>query len=80
MNIAQMGCFFLWCALINYGLLMIWFIMFGFARNWIFHIHSRWFKMSEEHFDGIHYAGMMIYKLAIFVFCVAPWLAILIVF
>ena len=80
MDIAQIGRFFLWCALINYCFLIIWFLMFARARNWIFHVHSRWFKIRDDHFDDIHYAGMMIYKLAIFVFCVAPWLAILLVF
>ncbi len=80
MDPSQIGRFFLWCALINYGLLLLWFAIFAYARNWVFHIHSRWIKVSDEHFDAIHYAGMMTYKLAIFLFCLAPWLATLILF
>ena len=68
-----------WCTLINMGLLVVWSVMFIVGRNWIYRIHSKWFRISEERFDAIHYAGMAIFKLAIFLFNFVPYLALRIV-
>ncbi|MDP6045670.1 MAG: hypothetical protein QGH94_09235 [Phycisphaerae bacterium] len=67
------------CGLINMGMLMLWFAMMIFAHDWIYKMHTKWFKMSIERFDAIHYGGMGLFKLCIFVFNVVPWLALLIV-
>ena len=39
-------------------------------------MHTRWFKISEVHFDSIHYAGMAIFKIATWIFFIIPYLAI----
>lgn len=46
-----------WCGVINYGVLLLWFLVFLFAHNWIYLLHSRWFHFSVEQFDMLHYAG-----------------------
>ncbi|MDD5628968.1 MAG: hypothetical protein PHU21_07885 [Elusimicrobia bacterium] len=66
----------LWSAGINLAVLIVWFLAFAFARDLIFRLHSRWFKIDPERFDEIHYLGMAAYKLLILVFNVVPWLAI----
>ena len=53
--------------------------MFIVGRDWIYRMHSRWFRISEERFDAIHYAGMAIFKTAIFLFNLVPYLALRIV-
>jgi hypothetical protein len=68
-----------WCSAINLGVLMLWFLVFVFARDFVFRIHTRWFKISEERFDEIHYTMMGYYKLIVFVFNVIPYLALRIV-
>jgi len=68
-----------WSALINYAVLIWWFLVFHFAHDWIYGLHGRWFKLSVERFDAIHYAAMAFYKLCIFVFNLAPYLALRIV-
>lgn len=68
-----------WCAIINSGVLILWLVMFAVGRDWIYKIHGRWFRISEEKFDAIHYSGMAIYKLGIFLFNIAPYLALSIV-
>ena len=45
----------LWCAAINYGILVIWFLFFMLAHDWLYLLHSRWFHISVEQFDMIHY-------------------------
>lgn len=71
--------FFLWCAILNYGLLLWWFLVFRFAHDWLYRFHGRWFRLSVGQFDAIHYAGMAAYKIGIFLFALIPWLVLLII-
>ena len=68
-----------WSAVINFGLLMWWFLWILFAHDFVYRMHSRWFKVSVEKFDAIHYAGMAFYKITIIVFNVVPYLALRII-
>ncbi|MBL7131424.1 MAG: hypothetical protein ISS45_08510 [Candidatus Omnitrophica bacterium] len=68
-----------WCAVINMGLLLWWFLFFVFAHDWIYRRHSRWFKIPVETFDAIHYTGIAFLKIAILVFNIIPYFALLIV-
>ncbi|WP_445660860.1 DUF6868 family protein [Acinetobacter sp. F16] len=71
-----------WCrfllssVLINYIILMIWFLAIIFARGWIKQVHGKWFNLSDETFDAIHYGGMAIYKIGILLFNLVPLIAI----
>jgi hypothetical protein len=69
----------LWCAVINYGILLVWFTIFVFARASIQRLHGRWFRLSGEQFDALHYAGMAIFKIGILLFNLAPCAALWIV-
>jgi hypothetical protein len=69
----------LWCFIINMGLLLWWFMFFAFAHDWVYRMHGRWFKLSVEKFDAIHYAGIAFFKICIFVFNIVPYFALLIV-
>jgi len=69
----------LWCFIINAGFLLYWFVMFWLAHDWIYRLHGRWFKMSVETFDAIHFTGMAIYKLGFIMLNLVPYLALLIV-
>jgi len=64
--------FFLWCPFINYGVLLVWFLIFVFAHDWIQRIHGRWFRLSRDQFDALHYAGMSIFKIGIILFNLVP--------
>ena len=68
-----------WSAIIHMGLLLWWFLGFMFARDLIYRMHTRWFKLSDERFDAIHYAGMAFYKVCIFLFAIVPYFALLII-
>ena len=65
--------FLFWCTLINFGVLLFWAFFFVFARSLMYRIHSRFFQISPEHFDAIHYAGMAFYKLSILLFNLIPY-------
>jgi len=68
-----------WCAVINLGLLLWWFLFFMLAHDWMYRIHGKWFKLPVERFDAIHYSGMAFFKICILLFNIAPYLAIRIV-
>ena len=69
----------LWCFIINIGILLWWFLFFSLAHDWVYQFHGKWFKLSVEKFDTIHYAAMAFYKICIFVFNIVPYLALCIV-
>lgn len=71
--------FLLWCTVINYGILLLWFAMFAFAHDWMHQFHGRWFRLSVDQFDAIHYAGIAIFKVGVILFNLVPYIALHIV-
>jgi len=69
----------LWCFVINMGLLLLWSLFLTLAHDWVYRMHSKWFNVSVEKFDAIHYAGISFFKIIIFAFNLVPYLALLIV-
>ena len=69
----------LWCALINYGVLILWFVAFLTAHDMLYRLHKRWFRISVEAFDGTHYGGMAIYKVGILLLNLVPYVALTLV-
>jgi len=76
MSLDDLRSFLLLCTVINYGILMLWFLLLVFAHDWIFHLHRVWFKLTNEQFNVIHYAGMGIYKIGILLFNLVPLIAL----
>ena len=76
MSIEFLKDFLLWCLIANYAVLLVWFVVFSFARTWLFTLHTRWFKLSPESFDIVHYGGMAIYKIGILLFNLIPFAAL----
>ena len=66
----------LWSVGINYGVLLLWFAVFSFTHDGLYRLHARWFKLSAETFDVLHYAGMGIYKVGVLLFNVVPLIAL----
>jgi len=76
MNIQLIQDFLLCCLLVNYGIITVWFLVFRFAHGWLFRLHGRWFHLSEERFDALHYGGMTIYKIGVLLLNLVPFLAL----
>ena len=66
----------LWCAVINYGILLVWFLFFVLAHDRMYLLHGRWFRLSVEQFDMLHYAGMSIFKIGILLLNLVPYIAL----
>lgn len=69
----------LWCVVINMGLLLWWFLFFMLAHDWMYRFHCKWFSLSIEKFDSIHYSGMAVFKIGIFLFNLTPYFTLRIV-
>jgi len=76
MAIGEIKAMLLWCTVINYAILFVWFAAFVLAHDWMYRLHTRWFRLSVETFDTVHYAGMAIYKLGIFLLNLVPFIAL----
>ncbi len=68
-----------WCSVINVGLLLWWVLWLWLAHDFVYRIHGKWFKLSVERFDAIHYAAIIFFKICIILFNIAPYLALRIV-
>ncbi|MFC1821900.1 DUF6868 family protein [Thermodesulfobacteriota bacterium] len=68
-----------WCAVINIILLLCWWLIFALAHDWMYRIHSKWFNLSTDRFDTIHYAGMAALKIGIWLFNLTPYFALRII-
>lgn len=68
-----------WCTVINFGVLMLWFLFFSLAHDWTYRFHSKWYNISIDKFDTIHYSGIAFFKILVLMFNLVPYLALRIV-
>ena len=78
MNIQILSVFFMWCTIINFGLLILMSLILVCAGEWIYRIHSKWFPMSRETFNVVIYSFLGLYKTIFIVFCLVPYIVLLI--
>lgn len=62
----------IWSLVFNYIVLLVWFAAIVFAHDWVYRFHTRWFQLSRERFDAIHYGGMAAYKIGVLLLNLAP--------
>ena len=79
MSIAMAREALLWCTVINYGVLVVWWLVFLLAHDWMYRLHGRWFHLSMDQFDALHYGGMALFKIGILLFNLVPYIALRIV-
>ena len=79
MNIEAVRAFFLWCTIINGGLLIFAFLVTAFAREWIYRMHSLWFPISKEAFVLVLYCSIGLMKVFVLMFNLVPYIALSII-
>ena len=79
MAMQTLTAFFLWCTLINGGILILWTLFLVFAPDFLYRIQNRWFPIPRQTYDVVIYAFLGLFKLLFLVFGVTPYLALLIV-
>lgn len=64
------------CVILGVVVLIIWFLFFLVAGGLIYDVHGSMFKeITVRQFQVIHYCGMGLTKLFIFVFFLIPYVA-----
>jgi hypothetical protein len=79
MNVELATKAFLWCAAINYGILIVWFLLFAFPHQWFYRLVGKWYRVTAEQFDTLNLALMSLYKVGILLFNIVPYIALRIV-
>ncbi len=79
MDIQALKHFFMWCTIINFGMLLLFSTVLMLAGDFIYRLHVTWFPMSREIFNIIVYSILAVYKIIIFAFNLIPWIALLII-
>ncbi len=65
-----------WCSVVNIVILMLWFFGILFLNDWFFSVHSKLFRISREAFNMIHYGGLGLYKIGLWLFNLTPYLVL----
>ena len=68
-----------WCTIMNGAVMAVWALSFMCAHERIHRMHGKFFSLSKENFDAMHYAGIGIFKMVVIVFNLVPYLALRIV-
>ena len=79
MDIHMLTRFFMWCTILNMGLLVLSSLILAFAGDFVYRIHGKWFPMPRETFNVVIYSIIGMYKIIVFVFCVIPWAVLAII-
>jgi len=76
MDLQMLSRFFLWCTLINAGLLLLSFFFWLLAADFMFKLYGLWFSLPRESFNLLYLSLLGLFKLLIIVFNAVPWLVL----
>ena len=62
--------------LLGLGFLLLWFLFYWIAPNWMFEMNTRWFNIDRRDFELINYFGIGFVKIVILLFFFFPYLSI----
>jgi hypothetical protein len=79
MDIQTLTTFFMWCTIINGGILVLWLVVFMTAPDLVYRTQSRWFSISRETFDLVFYCFLGAFKIFFVFFSLVPWIALSII-
>ncbi len=79
MDLQMLTAFFMWCTIINFGILMLSSVFLMFASDFVYGVHSKWFQISRESYNVVMYSYLGLFKVGLIVFSLVPYLALLII-
>lgn len=79
MDIPTIRAFFMWCTVLNGGVLILTSLVLAFAGDFVYRIHRRWFPIPRETFDAAIYFWLGLLKLVFITFNLVPFLALMII-
>jgi hypothetical protein len=79
METQALTAFFMWCTIINGGLLIFSTLVMMIMPDFVYKVQSRWFPVSRQTFDVVIYCFLGLFKVLFIVFNIAPYVALLII-
>ena len=76
MSLAILKTVLLWSFAINYGVLLLWFVLITVAHDPLYRICARWFRIPVETFDAVNYGGISAHNICILFFTLVPYVAL----
>ncbi len=67
------------CTIINFALMVFWFVLCVGAPDLVYRTQRRWFPISRETFTIVMYCFLGVYKIFFLMFNLVPLVAVLIV-
>lgn len=78
MNVQSFREILLWCFVINYGLLIFWFVTTIYWGG-LYDLCAKWCKVPRERINELNFLGIILYKAAVILFVLVPLIALWIV-
>lgn len=78
MSIQALTDFFMWCTIINGGLLVFWSVFILITPDLVYRLQSTFFPMTRETYNVVIYCFLGFFKIIIIVFNLVPFIALLI--
>jgi len=79
MNLQLLTDFFMWCTIINGGLLLIWTGMYLICPDLLYRTQKKWFPGSKEIFFMMMYCFVGFFKVLYLMLNVVPFIALLLI-
>ncbi len=79
MDIQTLTKFFMWCTIINGGILALWSVFCIFAPDLVYRTQKWFFPIPRETFDVVLYSFLGLFKIFFLVFNAVPYLALVII-
>ena len=75
-SIETLATFFGWCAVINFGIILLGFLFFGFAHEFAGNLSAKIFGITKEEAKATNFRVFQQYRLMFVVLNVVPYLAL----
>jgi len=76
MDVPILRAFLGWCTILNLIFFALAFLIYRFARDWIYRLHTRWFPVSQDTFHVALYAFFGLYEILIILLNRVPYVAL----
>lgn len=79
MDITAVRAFFMWCTIINAGLLVLSSLVCILLGDFSYRMNNRFFSISREAFNTLLCSFIALYKIFILAFNLVPYIALMII-
>ena len=78
MDTNTLSAFFMWCTIINGGLLLLWTLAHLIMPDLVYKSQKKFFTLPKETFTVVFYSFLGLFKILFLIFNLVPYLALLI--